>query len=223
MATTKKVQKAPAKAQKAPAKAQKAPAKAQKAPAKASVKSGTNTQKPAPKVPKTTKSALKNPSRVEPVRDRRSDFKLNNKNWNQPLRDQLAQYLKDLSLLMKLTDWDIRVDWSKKADNENLAEIIATYGQKRAILRLGKAFLKDTAGDQRHTLVHELVHCHISNIMDLVWATHDQVLTNKQSKMLEPSFELSMETTVDGIADAVAPMMPLPPWAKKRQSKQLVR
>jgi hypothetical protein len=59
--------------------------------------------------------------------------------------------------------------------------------------------------------------------MDLVWTTHDQVLTNKQAKMLEPSFELSMETTVDGIADALAPMMPLPYWAKKRQSRYAVK
>lgn len=169
------------------------------------------------------KNALRNPSRVEPVKDRRSDFILPNKNWNNTLRTQFEDYLKDLSLLMKLTDWDIRVDWARKAGTDNLAEIIATYGQKRAVLRLGRKFLRDSAGDQRHTLVHELVHCHISNIMDLVWSTHDQVFTTKQAKMLEPSFELSMESTVDGIADAIAPMMPLPPWAKKRQSRYAVK
>jgi|LakMenE18May11ns_1017448.scaffolds.fasta_scaffold9587420_1 hypothetical protein len=186
-------------------------------------KKNTPAQKNKQKSKSEQKSALRKTTRVEPVRDRRSDFILTNKNWNNTLRAQLEDYLKELSLLMKLTDWDIRIDWARKADNDNLAEIIATYGQKRAVLRLGRKFLRDTAGDQRHTLVHELVHCHISNIMDLVWTTHDQVLTNKQAKMLEPSFELSMETTVDGIADALAPMMPLPYWAKKRQSRYAVK
>ena len=186
-------------------------------------KKNTPAQKNKQKGKSEQKNALRKTTRVEPVRDRRSDFILTNKNWNNTLRVQLEEYLKELSLLMKLTDWDIRIDWARKADNDNLAEIIATYGQKRAVLRLGRKFLRDTAGDQRHTLVHELVHCHISNIMDLVWTTHDQVLTNKQAKMLEPSFELSMETTVDGIADALAPMMPLPYWAKKRQSRYAVK
>ena len=80
-------------------------------------------------------------------------------------------------------------------------------GRKYANLRLGECFLVDAAEEQRHTIVHELLHCHLGPMTRMIEA-HDG---------MPPAAMLALEYCVDGLADAIAPLLPLPPVSTRSQ------
>ena len=70
-----------------------------------------------------------------------------------------------------------------------------------------ESFLTDQKTDQRHTLTHELLHCHLGPMVRLLEANDD----------MTQSVQLAMEYCVDGLADAIAPLLPEPPASTKSQ------
>lgn len=74
-----------------------------------------------------------------------------------------------------------------------------------AELRVSCSFSQMPPEAKRHLLVHELIHCHFA-------AAHlyaDEVL-EIVSMLARRAFDLNMEMGIDGMADAIAPFMPLP-------------
>lgn len=153
-----------------------------------------------------------------------------------PAATPLQAYVRDLADRLGLRDWTIRIDKEPASDGA-CAEIQCLSGQKRAILALGKNFYTpedcDTAGEiadwQRHTLVHELVHCHLASARQSVEDALDALAKPKASDAVFVSIDLQLEYATDAVADVVAPLMPLPNLpvpapapARKRVKKQPV-
>ncbi len=84
----------------------------------------------------------------------------------------------------------------------DLADIAVPQSRKRARIRLSPDFLDASEIDQRHTSVHELIHCHFVAIDCLVAKS----MTDKEYDV----YATTREWAVDALADAVAPLMPLP-------------
>jgi hypothetical protein len=122
-------------------------------------------------------------------------------------RKEFEPYFRDLADRMGLRDWLIFISPERPRDATDVANVLCWEGRKRATIRLSEDFLGDTPEDQRHTACHELIHCHFAA------ATHiaEQGLGNVQS-----AFMLNMEFGVDGMADAIAPHMPLPPTTAEK-------
>ncbi len=109
-------------------------------------------------------------------------------------------YFRAIADLLALKDWTIIVKDESPDDGDANATVNITYGRKRAIIRLSENFLKDDESDQRHTAVHELIHCHLD--------THGRLAENAVADT--KPYRLLLEIAVDGLTDAVAPFLPLP-------------
>jgi hypothetical protein len=75
-------------------------------------------------------------------------------------------------------------------------------------VRLSDDLLDEPANKQREVLVHELLHCHFD---DAYFFARNHVEGGEPAKDALMRF---FEKGIDGLADAIAPMMPLPgPYA----------
>jgi hypothetical protein len=122
-------------------------------------------------------------------------------------RERWAPYVRQLGDLLRLRDWRIQVNEDAPGDSSAIASCAPVEGRKYAVIRLGESFLTDTAEEQRHTITHELLHCHLGPMIRMIEA-HDG---------LPPAAKLAMEYCVDGLADAIAPLLPLPPASTRSQ------
>jgi hypothetical protein len=111
-------------------------------------------------------------------------------------------YLRDLANQMALKDWRPAVD-NDAPPSDAGATVLPVQGRKFAVISLSEHFLNETPREQRHTCVHELLHCHFAQV-DLMLSLF---LDEEQRAIVD----LHLEYVVDGLADAIAPLLPLPP------------
>jgi hypothetical protein len=123
-------------------------------------------------------------------------------------RQRWAPYVRKVADILRLRDWRLDVAEDAPSDPSAIASCAPVEGRKYAILRLGESFLTDGPIEQRHTIVHELLHCHLGPMIRMIEA-HDG---------LPPAAKLAMEYCVDGLADAIAPLLPEPPASTRSQS-----
>lgn len=102
---------------------------------------------------------------------------------------------------LALRDWNFVVSPEPCAPRFN-ARIEPTFGRKLATLHVRADFLCLAPHEQRHALTHELLHCHFAPACDVA----REVLP----KRALGAFIVNLEYGVDGLADALAPLLPLP-------------
>jgi hypothetical protein len=123
-------------------------------------------------------------------------------------RSRWLPYVRQLADVLCLKDWRIEVFDEAPADQTAVASCCPVDGRKYGVIRLSEGFLNDGPTEQRHTLTHELLHCHLGPMMRVIEAQHDG---------LAPAVRLAMEYCVDGLADAIAPLLPPPPPSTRSQ------
>ena len=123
-------------------------------------------------------------------------------------RQRWAPYVRRLADIMHLRDWRIEVSEESPTGTDSLASCQPINGRKYAILRISESFLTDTQLEQRHTLIHELLHCQLGPLHRLLEA----------NDAMPPSVLLALEYVVDGLADAIAPLLPEPPASTRSQA-----
>jgi hypothetical protein len=111
-------------------------------------------------------------------------------------------YFREVADRMRLKDWTVEVAPDPPADSGALAEVVCTYGRLWATVRLGDGFLVRSPEEQRHAVVHELVHCHT----DLA----AQIALEAMPEAVKAVFRRLKEHETDALAEIIAPHMPLP-------------
>jgi hypothetical protein len=106
-----------------------------------------------------------------------------------------------------LRDWQLLLSEEQPSGENSIASIEPIYGRKFATLRMSEGFLNDTPSEQRHTLVHELLHCHLAPLQRLIEANNE----------MTQAYKMAIEYAVDGLADAIAPLLPVPPSSTRSQ------
>ncbi len=119
-----------------------------------------------------------------------------------------VEYTRQIAVAMGLGGWIIE-ETEAPATEGCLAEIEPTYGQRHAKLSLCKEWDTLDPVEQRDTIVHELLHVHLSHLTQLA---HDIVETVDEgaTKAARASLSLAEEYAVDAMATAWSPYMPLP-------------
>ncbi len=125
--------------------------------------------------------------------------------------DKLGGYVQTIRDALAMTNWTVRLE-HRPAEDGNTAEIQCVYGRKLANLRVCDDWWERTPDDQRHTIVHELLHCHLDGA-DTVIRGLREVLGGPAHSVACEAHHTALEFAADGIADAVSPLLPLPPWA----------
>jgi hypothetical protein len=123
-------------------------------------------------------------------------------------RDRWQPYVRQLADKLCLKDWQIEISVEQPAGDNSIASVQPIYGRKYAVLRFSEGFLNDPKTEQRHTLVHELLHCHLAPLQRLL----------ETEEHLTHGGKMALEYCVDGLADAIAPLLPEPPASTRSQA-----
>lgn len=121
----------------------------------------------------------------------------------------LGPYVADLLSRLRLTDWTITIDDKPlDEDHDALAVVHPCEGRKRARIELCHDWAKLARDKKRHTLVHELIHCHEAPATDIIRLDLVKHLSQAAYDVLFDGFKRQIEYMTDGLADALAPLMP---------------
>ena len=139
---------------------------------------------------------------VPPVKDKHG--------WSEARRRYTVNYLAKLQSLIRLNDWEITVDFTPVNDDmdfESFAEITPALSARRATLRFGRKFFSIPSNEQRQTLLHELIHLHLAAIHEMASDTVTALSDEKGFAAFNGAYDVAMEITTDGLADAFAPLL----------------
>lgn len=132
---------------------------------------------------------------------------------SEPRWDDLRAYARQLADLLHLKDWTILFDQSPPENDDAIASIDPCEGRKVATVHICSDFWEREADEQRQTITHELIHCHHDSASEIVRVDLVKHLSQQAYDILWGGYKRQMEYCVDGLADAIAPFLPLPPWA----------
>lgn len=139
--------------------------------------------------------------------------------------DWVLRYMHKLKNMLKLSHWNITIS-PEFASDDALANVSITEWQHTAIITLHKDFRKDSPESLRGTLIHELLHCHLSAMSE---SCQEILKSSKTHDADDPiinaaitSIEYQGERAIDLIAEAIAPLFPLPDIPKSVALKTVV-
>ena len=125
-----------------------------------------------------------------------------------PRRLKFQPYVRLLADKMRLKDWEVEIS-SVQPSQDADASIKCVFGRKLAVIRLSDTFLESKPEEQRHTIIHELTHCH--------YAACNEIAENKLPCDAYGAWQMDWEYGIDATADMLAPFMPLPPKDKRKK------
>jgi hypothetical protein len=116
-------------------------------------------------------------------------------------RERWLPYVRLLADEMRLRDWQVFIREDPPAGSEASASCYPVPGRRVANIRLSEAFFAEDAPEQRHQIVHELVHA--------VLAPFTRAAEAKGFR--DAAVSLAFEYGVDALAETIASKLPLPP------------
>lgn len=140
-------------------------------------------------------------------------------------RRELERYVRGIANEMGLRDWTFTVEvvkqvgrtWNKNKPQDGeewCATCKPVIGRKYAELTFASYLRNAPRDDLRHTVVHELVHCHFYGLWDMLRRDTLMQMEQEVYDMWVVGVERHMEYGVDAMADVIAPHLPLINWPK---------
>lgn len=132
-------------------------------------------------------------------------------------RKELGRYIRWIADEMGLRDWqfDLVVDKPEREDPEDFYTIATCkpcIGRKMAEIRCDPVVRNIPRKHLRQTICHELVHCHLFTMWDLIRRDLLPQMGQEAYDLFTASCERNMEYGVDAIGDVIAQKMPLIDW-----------
>jgi hypothetical protein len=127
--------------------------------------------------------------------------------WTPNRRKAVEDYIVELQKVLRLQDWNITVDWTQPCDEISLATNDPLEDQKYATITVSDKFIPLTPGVQTQTLVHEMIHCHLSTLTDLAEYTVKSLAKKEGNDIFLIAFSQVAELATDALADAFYPLI----------------
>lgn len=143
------------------------------------------------------------PAPVQPVSGKRRKLA-----WTPARRKAVAEYLAMLQLALRLSDWEILVEFDKPCEEGAVATMTQFEDQYRAAMRFAKDFFDMSPGEMRQTLAHEMLHCHLFTLHHNAERTVEALGGKRAVKAFIPGMDAMVEITTDNLANAFAPLLP---------------
>jgi hypothetical protein len=124
---------------------------------------------------------------------------------------EIARYARRVADLLGLRDYIVSVD-DRSPPAGQIAECVTQDGRAEVLLRFCDSFGFLPPDEQRHAVVHELLHPHFDRPARVV-ADTAPLIEDAAYAILVAGYRRHVEIAVDTLAAALAPMMPLPDWA----------
>lgn len=130
---------------------------------------------------------------------------------NEQQRAALDSYVRQVADQLGLRDWTFSI-LEDPCSDDSCALCTPTYGRRLATLEFCAEFRNHDAATQRHTVVHELLHCVFAPEQDHVRLGLVKHLSQSTYDAFYEAYQLMHEYAIDGLADSVAPLMPPIQW-----------
>lgn len=130
-------------------------------------------------------------------------------------RKALGNYLRTIADLMELRDWHLDLSHGLPDADDAIATCEPIFGRKKAVFRFCDGFENLPREEQRNTVVHELVHCHLAAAQGVAERDMEGVLAAESDRVFFRAFRRNLEYAVDGLANAIAKHMPYPEWPER--------
>lgn len=122
---------------------------------------------------------------------------------------RLQRYLRKLADLLGLRDWDIELQQEWTGNEDAAASVQCVYGRKFARVWVAKDFFTFAPEKQRAFCTHELMHCHLQPLTNVLVNTKPHLASATYDVIYKSHLD-ALEYATDGIAVAVARFLPLP-------------
>jgi len=109
---------------------------------------------------------------------------------------------------LRLTHWELRVDWDKPADEGDEANISPHDSYDLAVLRFTTKFPKWPRYYAEQVVVHELLHLVTRDLEQVAAATRD-TMPSSARQLAESAFEHEIEGVIDRVAACFAALAPV--------------
>jgi hypothetical protein len=131
--------------------------------------------------------------------------------WTDQRRRAVASHVQLLEPLLRLQDWTIKIKWDKYSDEFDDAYATNTpLGDSRHCeIRFSRKFLELDDQEMTQVIVHEMVHCHLFALEDYSEDIVAELATKKTSNVFNIGHTKLVETAIDGLADAIAGLVPI--------------
>lgn len=126
-------------------------------------------------------------------------------------RSQLSLYVRLVADALGLRDHEVEVQ-SRHAAPGRIAEVDLSAFRQTVRLRVCEGFRELPSDDQRHAIVHELVHAHVKALCDTVEQGVPSWMPERTWEMFRGIFERDVEVLVDTIAVLLCPLIEPPSW-----------
>lgn len=123
-------------------------------------------------------------------------------------RRRVGRYCREVANQLNLRDWTLEV-MHDPCDDDSLASVNLTSNRRIAQISFCSRFADLSPEQQRETVVHELLHCHINDTTDYVHELKT-LIGEPAWKLWRAAHVETIELATDAIAGAVAPFMALP-------------
>jgi hypothetical protein len=129
--------------------------------------------------------------------------------------DTLEAYILNMAERLHLRDWEIDFSRDDTDGDKTLASASLQYEAKRVTIQVSAGFRESlNAYEQRETIIHELLHCHLWSANCVVardlWNT--RALSESTHRLLQESFQRQEELAINAISAAIAQHYPLIDW-----------
>lgn len=128
-------------------------------------------------------------------------------------RRSLEVYVRWAANELELRDWTIVVSTEATGDDSH-AIVTNTYGRKLATIRFEDGFRDLDPEQQRHTVAHELIHCHLESATNMALNDLDELVGAPAGRLFWAGYRRQIEYGVDALASAIAKHLPLIDWTK---------
>lgn len=123
-------------------------------------------------------------------------------------RRSLARYTTDIAKGFGLGGWTLIFPPEPPSIDETGAMVDTTYGRRVAHIRFADEFPSFPPEEQRHMVIHELLHIHFAHELQTVQDLLGSMGREAQA-VAGDAYRLGHEYGIDAIADAIADFYPL--------------
>lgn len=135
-------------------------------------------------------------------------------------RKELKRYVRWLANELGLRDWTINLHYGDTDDERSFAETTTTFGRKIGDISLCEDFRELEPVVQRHTLIHELLHCVFAQEQEFIRSDVKHHLGLPVWNVFFAAYTSMHEYAIDGVTDAIQTKYPLIAWPKTGGGKK---
>lgn len=138
---------------------------------------------------------------------------------NEEQRGLWGDYIRDLANRLGLRDWCLHLMHRPPDDEQALASVQRTYGRKHAQIFLCEDWTEMHQEVQRAAVVHELLHVQQAFLNTYVSHSVPQAMSRREYDIWWEGYRQHEEYVVDGLADNIALLLPMPPPGAEHGTK----